>query len=139
METPGQRFQVDFQYPLLPSVGCARLATTATRSWACGSESVFRGRLGCWNLVQRGQETVATAAFRHLLHAGPAGSCSARAAATIRSTETCCRAANSAIWRYTVSGTVTLRVMAPPLLSQGIPAARSLERRIDRRPQNLWY
>jgi len=65
-------------------------------------------------------------------------SCSARAAATIRSTDTCWRAANSAICRYTVSGTVTLRVMLPPLLSQGIPAARSLERRSARPPRNPW-
>ena len=43
------------------------------RSRARGLEAIFRGWFGCWDLVQRGQETFATAAFGHLLHARPAG------------------------------------------------------------------
>ena len=49
-----------------------RPATALIRSWDCGLEPVFRGRLGGWNLVQRSQETFAAAALGHLLHAGPA-------------------------------------------------------------------
>src|ERR1035437_636155 len=48
-------------------------ATASIHSWACGLEPVFGGGFGCRNLVQRGQETLATAAFGHLFHAGPAG------------------------------------------------------------------
>src|ERR1035441_9552423 len=36
-------------------------------------EPIFRGRLGCGNLVERGEETFAAGAPGHLPHAGPAG------------------------------------------------------------------
>src|ERR1017187_8456538 len=47
--------------------------TDATQSLGVSPKALSRGGFCCRNLVQRGQETFATAAFGHLLQTGPAG------------------------------------------------------------------